>query len=791
MIPRGNDVAWDRRMTFWHGEAFGATARDETRFLRGNGNYLDDMRLEGEAHGYVLRSPHAHARVRGIDCAKAFQAEGVLAVLTASDLAGIVRPLGCVMELTSCDGTKRKEADRVILAADRVRHVGDGVAFIVAKTLAQARAAADLVTVDYEPLPPVIVPSQGANGVPASAVPIWPEAPDNICFDWRFGDAESCRRFFAEAAHVVRIRLRNPRIIVNAIEPRAAIGAFEAESGRFTLIANTQGPHFVRRVLAKAFNLPETELRVVTPNVGGGFGSKIFAYPEQALVLFAARALGRPVRWTASRSEAFLSDTQGRDHLTEAALALDESGHFLALSVNATVNLGAYLSQYAPLTATGVGAPVQAGAYQFRAIEIGVRGVFTNTAPVDAYRGAGRPEATYALERVIDRAARVLGIGAAELRARNLPSSREESVVAATGLAIDGGRFLDNQVRCLAAADHAGFAARREESARRGLKRGFGFANYLESNGGLAVAKMIEPDHLPVESAALRFGRDGTLRITIGTQSTGQDHGTPLARYAAKSFGLGPEAVIVCEGDSHSLARGGGTGGSKSLLTSSVAIEQAVHDAIARGRALLAKQWRIPEADTLFENGVFARKGSNETTSIAEIAASFPGMLDGESHGVLHHGSAANGCHACELEIDPETGEVRILRYTAVDDFGQVVNPGAVRGQVQGGVAQGIGQALLEHTVYDPVTGQLLSGTLLDYALPRACSVPGVAWTDNGLVSRTNIFGAKACGEAGAAAAPPAIMNAIVDALADCPRIGDLQMPARPADIWRLIHAAS
>jgi carbon-monoxide dehydrogenase large subunit len=772
-------------MTFCQGEALGAFAWDETQFLRGTADYVDDMRLAGEVHGYVLRSPHAHARILHIDPARALQAEGVLAVLTASDLAGIVRPLGCVMELTSYDGTRRKDADRVVLAADRVRHAGDGVAFIVAETRAQARAAAELVAVAYEPLAPVIVPDQAE-----CAVPVWPAAPDNICFDWRFGDADSCRRLFAEAAHVVRIKLRNPRVIVNAIEPRAAIGIFDAESGRLTLITNTQGPHFVRRVLAEAFGLPPSALRVVTPNVGGGFGSKIFAYPEHALVLCAARALGRPVRWVAGRSEAFLSDTQGRDHLTEAALALDESGHFLALSVRATVNLGAYLSQYAPLITTGVGAPVQAGAYRLQAIEIGVRGVFTNTVPVDSYRGAGRPEATYVLERLIDRAARVLGTSPAGLRARNLPGSQEESMVAASGLAIDGGRFLDNQIRCLALADHAGFPARKEESARRGLKRGFGFANYLESNGGLAVAKMIEPGHLPVESAALRFGRDGTLRITVGTQSTGQDHATPMALYAARTLGLEITDVTVCEGDSDSLARGGGTGGSKSLLTSSVAIGQAVHDVIGRGRALLAKQWGRTIAEILFENGLFACKISNRTMRVAEIAKEYPGVLDGQSEGILHQGSCANGCHACEVEIDPETGETHIVLYTAVDDFGQLVNPDAVRGQVQGGVAQGIGQALLERTVYDPVSGQLLSGSLLDYALPHACDVPVVAWTDNGLISRTNIFGAKACGEAGTAAAPPAIMNAIADALADCPGIEDLQMPACAADIWRLIHAA-
>jgi carbon-monoxide dehydrogenase large subunit len=771
-------------MGLWAEEQLGAFARNDTSFLRGEGAYVDDIRLQGEAVGYVLRSPHAHAYIRAINREAALRSSGVLAVFTAADLADVLHPLGCVMKLTSLHGRPRAEADRIVLAADRARHVGDGVAFVVAETRAQAIAAAELVETEYEPLPPII------DTTHHEAVPIWPDAPDNTCFNWRFGDAESCRRIFAVAPHVVRTTLRIPRIVVNAIEPRAAIGTFDPTSGRLTLIANTQGPHFVRRILAKAFGLPDTQLRVVTPNVGGGFGSKIFAYPEQALVLLAARALNRPVRWTAGRSESFLSDTQGRDHQTQAALALDRDGRFLALSVRATVNLGAYLSQYTPLTATGVGAPVQAGGYGFEAIEIEVRGAFTNTAPIDAYRGTGRPEATYVLERLIDRAARELRVDPAELRARNLPDNQRVARTSVTGLTIDGGRFLDNQRRCLIAADRAGFVVRKADSAARGLLRGFGFANYLESNGGLAVARMIEPDGLPVEGVDLRFGTDGSLRVTLGTQSTGQDHATPMSLYAARCFGLVAESVTVYQGDTDRLTRGGGTGGSKSLLTSSVAIDQAVNDVIARGRRFLTERWGAREADILFDAGIFSRNGSNETLGIVGFAQAFPGVLDGESHGVLHHGSCANGCHACEVEIDPETGECWIVRYTAVDDFGNVINEPIVRGQVQGGVAQGIGQALMEQAVYDRRSGQLLAGTLLDYALPRAIEVPEVTWFDNGLAARTNIFGAKGCGEAGTSAAPPALMNAIADALSGYPGVWDLQMPARATDIRRIIDAA-
>jgi aerobic carbon-monoxide dehydrogenase large subunit len=767
-------------MTFGH-PGIAAHARDVDAFLRGTGRYADDIRMDNEAYGIVLRSPHAHARIVGIDTRRAEESAGVLAVLTAADLAGTVEPLGCVMPLVSRDGTPRVEADRAVLAADKVRHVGDGVAFVVAETPARAADAAARIEVTYEALSPVTTPG-------ASDIPIWDAAPENLCFDWQFGDADACDHLFASAAHVTRISLRSPRIAAMSMETRAAMGIYDAATDSYTLVTNTQGVHFVRRVLCKAFGWMEEKLRVVTPHVGGGFGPKIFAYPEQALVLAAARVTGRSVRWTSTRAEALVSDTQARDHRTDAELAIDGDGRFLAIRVRITADLGAYLSQYAPLVATCVGAPVQAGAYRFRAIDIGVCGIFTNTVPLDAYRGAGRPEAIYTLERLIDRAAAETGIDPADLRARNLPEAQVETIISVTGFPIDGGRFLDNQRRCLDAADRAGFKARRIGSAARGKLRGFGFANYLEANGGLAVARMIEPDKRPVEAARLRFSKDGALDITLGTQSNGQDHALPLVRHAAATFALAPEKITVRQGDSAALGRGGGTGGSKSLLTSSRALEEAILDVAERGRAVLAPQWNVRPENIRFEAGIFSLANTNRATSVAEIAAAFPGALDGESRGVLTHGSQANGCHACEVEIDPETGAVHIAAYTAVDDFGVVLNEPAVRGQVFGGVAQGIGQALLEEIVYDEASGQLLSGSLMDYAMPRADNIPWLRWIDNGLPLRTNLFGAKGCGEAGASAAPPAVMNAIGDALSAYPAARSLQMPARAADIWRVIH---
>jgi len=763
-----------------------AVARSEVQMLTGRGLYVDDIIFGDQAFGYVLRSPHPHARIRAIDISKAEKYSGVLRVLTGKDIDGDAKPLPCVMALTSYDGRPRAEADRAVLATDRVRHIGDGVAFIVAETIEQAIDAAALIEVDYEVLPAYTEAAEGEVDVP-----IWPEAPDNVCFTWRFGDREKTERLFKDAAHVVELELKIPRIVVNPVEPRSAIGLYDRKADEFTLVTNTQGVHFVRHVLARSFGIADQKLRVLTPNVGGGFGSKIFAYPEHALVLLAARAIGRPVRWTASRQESFVSDTQGRAHTTKARIAIDRNGHFIALSVHPTVDLGAYLSQHAPLTATGVGAPVQGGAYRFKSIEIEVRGVFTNMPPIDAFRGAGRPEATYVLERLIDRAAAVLDIDAAELRGRNLPDSPREPFTAVTGLVIDGGRFLDNQRRCLDIADRAGFAARRIESKRCGRIRGFGFANYLEDNGGTAVAKKISPGGFPLESAGLKFGADGALDIIIGTQSTGQDHARPMALYAAAQLGLDIDKITVRQGDSDALRVGGGTGGSKSLLTSSVAIEAAVGDVVARGRALLAHEWAVEANAIAFDKGVFTLGGSNRTRSIQEIAAQFPDALDGQSVGKLHRGSNSNGCHACEVEIDPDTGHIQVVRYTAVDDFGTVVNEGAVLGQVHGGVANGIGEALLEIAPSNQELAHPSATSMFNYALPSASDIPSIAWIDNGLKSRTNAFGAKACGESSASAAPPTVMNAIVDALKDYSAAWTIQMPARPADVWNIIHCRS
>ncbi|VBA38196.1 Carbon monoxide dehydrogenase large chain [Mycobacterium attenuatum] len=761
-------------------DAPGPLARSEHDLVRGTGKYVDAIRFAGEAHGCLVRAPLPHAWIRHIDSSRAANAPGVLSVITGRDIAATIRPLSCVI------GTARVAADRAVLAVDRVRHVGDGVAFVVAETPRQAAAAAALVDVNYEPLA-----YRCDTDSPDMEVPIWAEAPDDVCFDWRFGDPQACRELFAAADHVVRMTLASPRIVPYPIEPRAAVGLYDEQTDTMTLLANTQGVHFVRNVLARAFDRDPRRLRVLTPTVGGGFGVKIDAYPEHALVLESARRLRRPVRWTATRSESFLSDTQGRGHVTDAAIALDKDGRFLALSVRPIVDLGAYLSQLAPLTATGVGAPVQTGAYRFQAVEINVRAMFTNNVPVDAFRGAGRPEATYVLERLIDRAARELGFDPAALRARNLPATQTEPITATTGLVIDGGRFLDNQIRCLDVADRAGFDARRRESAAGGRLRGFGFANYLEANGGLQVAAAMSGGAFPVECATLTFSGDGRLDIVVGTQSSGQDHAVPLQQLAAQRLGIDLDRITVREGDSSTAPWGAGTGGSKSTLTSTAALDKALADAVQRGKQVLADKWGVTADAVSYDNGRFladADAGEWFSSSIIEVAEHWPGALDGQSEISLRNGSFANGCHACELEIDPETGDVTVLRYVAVDDFGRVINEQAVRGQVQGAVTHGIAQALLERAPGCEELMRIAAGDAAAYAPPTACEIPDVEWVDNGLPSTTNVLGAKGCGESGTAAAPPAVMNAIADALRDYPAAARIQMPARPAVVWKAIH---
>jgi carbon-monoxide dehydrogenase large subunit len=760
---------------------------EDRRFITGKGRYVDDLTRPYQAHAFLLRSPHAHALIRGVDAGAAAAAPGVLAVYTGADLVRDgIGTIPCLSPLQNRDGSPAVMPPYPALAGERVRHVGDGVALVVADSLAAARDAAELITVDYEPLPAAI---DTAEALAAGQPTVWDEAPQNLCFDWEIGDRAAVESAAAAARHHVSLELVNNRIVVTSMEPRGAIGEYDPGEDSYILWSSTQGSHFLRNQLAEfVFHVPENRIRVVTQDVGGGFGMKFFLYPEHILVLWAAKKLGRPVKWLSERAEAFVSDTQGRDNVTRLDLFLDEEFRFQALEVATVANMGAYLSNFAPEIPTASGALMLSGVYAIPAIHVGVKGVFTNTVPVDAYRGAGRPEAAYALERLVDFAARRLGLMPDELRRRNFVRPEAMPYRTPLGLTYDSGDFRRNMEDALTAADVADFAARRAAAKRRGRCRGLGTAVYIEQSG-------FPPD----EFAELRFDPAGTLTILMGTQSSGQGHQTAYAQLAAERLGLPLDRIRVVQGDTAAVGFGRGTGGSRSLPVGGAALDHAAQKLIDKGRRIAAHLLEAAEADIEFANGEFRIAGTDRRVGIAEAArAAFnpaqlpaglePGFAE-SGHFTPPSPTFPNGCHLCEVEVDPETGAVAILRYLVVDDFGTVVNPLLLRGQVQGGVAQGIGQAMLEHCLYDSETGQLLSGSLTDYAVPRADDLPPIAFAYNVVPCRTNPLGIKGAGEAGAIGAPPAFVNAVIDALGEF-GIAHLDMPLSQERIWRAIRAA-
>ena len=761
---------------------------EDRRFITGRGNYLDDISRPRQAYAFMLRSPHAHARIRRVDPAAAITAAGVLAVFTGEDLARDgLGTIPCLSAVTNRDGSAATLPPHPAIVRDRVRHVGDTVAMVIGESLAAARDAAELIAVDYDPLPAAVDTARALDrGQPL----VWDTAPGNLSFDWEVGDGAAVAQVMSGAHHRVVLELVNNRVVVNSMEPRGAIGEYDPGEDSCTLWSSTQGSHFVRNLLAESiFKIPENRIRVVTPDVGGGFGMKLFLYPEHILVLWAAKKLVRAVKWTAERSDAFMTDTQGRDNITRLELALDEDLRFLALDVAILANMGAYLSNFAPEIPTVSGAVMHSGVYAIPAIHVGVKGVFTNTVPVDAYRGAGRPEAAYAVERLIDFAARRLGVRPEELRRRNFIKPEAMPYSTPLGLNYDSGEFARNMDQALAAADLAGFAVRRAEARARGRYRGLGHAVYIEQSG-------FPPD----EFAELRFDPSGTLTILMGTQSSGQGHQTAYTQLAVERLGVAPEKVRVQQGDTASISFGRGTGGSRSLPVGGASLAQAADKLIAKGRRIAAHLFEAAEADVEFADGVFTVSGTDRMLGIEEVArAAFnpaqqaPGIEPGfaeTGHYTPPQPTFPNGCHVCEIEVEPETGHIDILRYLVVDDFGTVINPLLLRGQVQGGVAQGVGQAMLEHCVFDPETGQLLTGSLTDYCLPRADDLPAIEFAFNIVPCRTNPLGIKGAGEAGAIGAPPALVNAVVDALAEL-GIEHLDMPLVPERVWAAIRAAA
>src|SRR5712671_3058157 len=676
---------------------------EDRRFITGHGNYVDDIQPPRQTYAFMLRSPHAHARIAAIDAAAARSAAGVLAVFTGEDLARDgIGPIPCLSAVTNRDGSPSVLPPHPAIARGRVRHVGDTVAMVVADSAGAARDAAELITVDYEPLPASV---ETTHALDPGQPQVWEEAPGNLCFDWEVGDRAAVERVLAGARHRVSLELVNNRIVVNSMEPRGAIGEYDPGEDTYTLWSSTQGSHFIRNLLAESiFKVPENRIRVVTRDVGGGFGMKLFLYPEHILVLWAAKKLGRAVKWTPERSDAFLTDTQGRDNVTRLELALDGELRFLALDVEIVANMGAYLSNFAPEIPTASGAVMHSGVYANPAIHVGVKGVFTNTVPVDAYRGAGRPEAAYAIERLIDYAARRLGVPPQELRRRNFIKPEAMPYQTPLGLNYDSGEFSRNMDHALAAADLVGFPARRAEARARGHYRGLGHAVYIEQSG-------FPPD----EFAELRFDPAGTLTVLMGSQSSGQGHQTAYAQLAAERLGVPFEQIRVLQGDTAMIGFGRGTGGSRSLPVGGAALAHAADKLIAKGKKIAAHLLEAAEADIAFDDGMFAIAGTDRSVTIDAVArAAFnppqlpPGLEPGfaeSGHFTPSTPTFPNGVHVCEVEIDPETGHIAILRYLVVDDFGTVINPLLLRGQVHGGIAQGVGQAMLERCVYEEGSG--------------------------------------------------------------------------------------
>jgi carbon-monoxide dehydrogenase large subunit len=759
---------------------------EDPRLLKGNGRYTDDIQLPNTAYGVVLRSPHASARITGIDTAAAKSIPGVLAVYTADDLkADNIGGLPCAIPLQNRDGTDRADPGHPVLADGAVRHVGDPVAFIVAENAKAARDGAEAVMVDYDVLPAVTDLSKATE--PGQAL-VWPQVKNNICFDWEIGDKAKTEALFKDAAHVTRLTVVNNRIVVSSMEARAALAEYDAEAKRWTLYANTQGGWVIKGLLASAvFKVPENSFRIVTPDVGGGFGMKLFLYAEHVLTCYAARKLNRPVKWTSERSEAFLCDTQGRDNITLGEIALDKDGKFLALRTRNTANMGAYLSTFAPYIPTGAGTGVLASVYGFQSVYANVIGVFTNTVPVDAYRGAGRPEANYLVERLIDAAARELNIDRAELRRRNMVPPSAMPHKTPVGKLYDSGDFRRVLDAALEKMDWKNFPARRAESERRGKRRGIGLSYYLEATGGD-----------PTERAEIRFADDGFVDVYVGTQSTGQGHETAYVMLTANRLGIDGDRIRIRQGDTDSIPVGGGTGGARSLYSEGQAILATTATVIEKGKKAASEVLEAAAADIEFADGRFSITGTDRGIDILSLAATqreraAKGQdvttLDAAEVANIDAHTFPNGCHMAEVEVDPETGVVSILRYIVCDDVGKAINPMIVRGQVHGGVAQGIGQAVFERTAYDPSSGQLLSGSFMDYALPRADDLPDIEVELIEVPCASNPLGVKGAGEAGAVGSPPAVMNAIVDALADA-GVRTVDMPATPERVWEALAGA-
>jgi carbon-monoxide dehydrogenase large subunit len=772
--------------------------REDARFLTGRGTYTDDINRPNQAYACILRSPHAHAAIRKIDAKKAKASPGVIAVYTGEDFKAI-NGLPCGWLVTGKNNKPMVEPKHPILADGKVRHVGDPVAVAIAETREQARDAAEKIAVDYAELPAVVDMKAALKG---GGKPVHDQAPDNLCFDWELGDKAAVDAAFAKAAHVVKLDLVNNRLVPNAMEPRAAIGEFDRATGEHTLYTTSQNPHVIRLLMgAFVLGIPEHKLRVVAPDVGGGFGSKIYHYAEEAIVTWAAKQLGRPVKWTAERSESFMSDAHGRDHVTHVELALDKDGKFLGLRCATLANMGAYLSTFAPCIPTYLHGTLLAGNYATPAIHTNVKAVFTNTVPVDAYRGAGRPEATFQIERLIDKAAREIKMDPVELRRKNYIRPDQFPYQTPVALVYDTGNYGATLDQVLKLSDASGYQQRKAASKAKGRLRGRGIASYIEACG-IAPSNVVGSLGARAglyEAATVRVNPTGNVVVFTGSHSHGQGHETTFAQVVSSMLGIPMDSIEICHGDTNRVPFGMGTYGSRSIAVGGTAIHNAVNKVIAKGKKIAAHLLEAAEADIEFKDGKFTVSGTDRSKAFGEIALAAyvphkypletvePGLDETAFYDPKNFTFPA-GSYVCEVEIDPETGTVEIQSFAAADDFGKIINPMIVEGQVHGGLTQGIGQALTEACVYDK-EGQLKTGTYQDYCMPRAGDVPSFKVAHSVTPCTHNPLGVKGCGEAGAIGAPPAVINAVIDALQEF-GVEHIDMPATPQRVWKAIQDA-
>ena len=776
--------------------------KEDLRFLTGRGNYVSDQSLPHMTRAVFVRSQHAHATIDAVDVSAALEVPGVVAVYTGADLeAAGVGGLPCAWPVTGKGGVPTIEPAHPVLAVGKVRHVGDPVALVVAETLEAAQAGAEAVEVDYGVLEPVV---GMLDALRAGAPVVHDEAEGNLCFDWEVGDAAAVEAAFREAAHIAHLSLVNNRLAGNPMEPRACIGDYNTGNGQYTMWSTSQFPHIVKLLMGNfVLGIPQHKLRVISPDVGGGFGVKQFHYAEEAAVTFAARKLGRPVKWVCERTEAFISDAHGRDHISEAELALDEKGTFLGLRVKTMANMGGYLSTFGPNIPTNLYGLLLAGVYTTPAIYCEVKGVFTNTQPVDAYRGAGRPEATFLLERLVDVAADEMGLSKVDIRRRNMIPADAYPYQTPVMVNYDSGDPIGCLDKALEVADWKGFEARKAESAKAGKLRGIGLCTYVEACG-LAPSRLA--GQLGVrgglfESATVRVHPTGDVTVLIGTHNHGQGHETTFAQIVSERFGLPADKVEIVFGDTDKIQFGLGTYGSRSLAVGGPALVKSVDKVIEKGKKIAAHLLEADAADVVFSDAAFSVAGTDRKKDFAEVALAAymphdyplevlePGLEEQSFYDPVNF-TYPGGAHIAEVEIDPETGVVDLVSYVGVDDLGTVINPMIVQGQLHGGIVQGVGQALFENCVYDEESGQILSGSFMDYCMPRADRLPNMVVDTHTTLCTHNGLGVKGCGEVGTIGSPATVINAVVDALSHL-GVTHVDMPATPSRIWRIINEAA